>query len=665
MIRKFMPFLGALVLMAAMLDVSPVQGSEPGLTVLSNGLQVLIQPDTRFPLVSLRLYVRAGSAYETKDMSGISHFLEHMVFKGTAKRPPGKVAEDIESAGGYLNASTSFDYTVYVVDLPLEHWTLGLDVIRDMIFNAALDPEELEREKEVVLAELERGEDSPTSRLFKSTQALVWPDTAYGRPIIGYRETVRPFTREHILNYIAEFYQPQSMLLVVCGDVDPAEAVAQAGKYFGELENTRTLHPPRALTAPVQGMGPKVRVEHGPWNKAYLSLAFPLPGLHSEESAGLEVLGYLLGGDETSRLYRKFKYELELVDDISVYALSLEGAGMLYVHASLDRDKVDEFWQALNRELASLDAHDFTAKELDRTKLNIEDSLFQAKETLSGLAGKIGYFQFFERGREAEENYLYALSLVDKDQLQALIQKYLRLDSLCASLLLPEDPKDEASEDLNEKFLLKEVGEIWPAGSAGTKASADAKDSVKGPEIQDLGLGRTLVLLPDETLPYVSLNLVYGGGDSLLKPDEQGLAEMTAGALTKGTKDKSATQIQDFLSDRASFLSASAHRDLFTVSSKFPIRFEDDMLGLIQETLNSPAFAKQEVDRVRRDQTSDIKRSEDRPLGLAFRNLFPFLFQKSGYGYFHLGTPKDLERYDEGLGLLPLPEFANNPFVIA
>ena len=191
--------------------------------VLPNGLTVLVEEDHRFPLVAIRLYVHAGSAYETDEQAGISHLLEHMVFKGTKKRKPGQIAREVESVGGYINAATSFDYTVYSVDMPDRYWKLGLDIVQDMVFGSIFDPEELAQEKNVVLAELERGEDNPGQKLFKLIQSRVWAGLPYERPIIGFKQTVNKFTGQDLKNYIHKLYQPRNMLLVVCGNVDRKE----------------------------------------------------------------------------------------------------------------------------------------------------------------------------------------------------------------------------------------------------------------------------------------------------------------------------------------------------------------------------------------------------------------------------------------------------------
>ena len=369
---------------------------ETHIVKLKNGLTVLIKEDDRFPLVNARLYVHAGSAYETPETAGISHVLEHMVFKGTEKRGLGESARAIESVGGSTNAGTSFDYTVYYVEVPDDQWTLGLDVITDMAFNPTLDPTELESEKKVVLEELERGEDTPGNKLFKTLQGMIWNGTSYEWPIIGTRETVSSFTSEDINQYITKFYQPQSMLLCVVGKVNPEEVLAEAERLLGDLTNTLPTLPPATIAVPATGAGPRVVKMTGNWNKVYMGAAFPIPHGSSAKVAGLELMSHLLGGDDTSLLYRKFKYEKQLVDDISVSALTLERGGMLYVHATLDSEKVEEFWTELMAELASFDAANFTDREIERARLNIEDSLFLAKETLSGVASKTGYFQFFE-----------------------------------------------------------------------------------------------------------------------------------------------------------------------------------------------------------------------------------------------------------------------------
>lgn len=635
--------IGALVMTSFALDHA---FAEPQVVRLKNGFTVLIAKDDRFPLVSARLYVHAGSAFEKAEEAGVSHFLEHLVFKGTKKRPLGQIARDVESAGGYLNAMTSFDYTMYLTDLPARDWKLGLDVLKDQAFDAALDPTELEKERAVVLAELDRGMDEPGARLFKEVQALAFAGSSLARPVIGFRETVEKIDAKVVRGYIGRWYQPQSMLLVVCGNINPDEVLAEAQRLFGELKNDVDLVPPAELPIPSPAFtGPQVRIEAGKWNKVYLNLAFPIPGHRFLRSQAAEVLAHVLGGDKTSRFYKKFKYELNLVDEISVSDLTLERGGLLYVYAVLDPDKLERFYAACLDELARLESLVFTDEEIDRAKLNMEDSLHQSKETLAGLASKLGYFQFFEGGLHAEKNYLDALKLIDKPDLKRAAAEYVRPERLASVVLVPESA-DQAQAAKLKAALESLVAAKFPDKRGASVAKTDAPATTAlGPEVVDLGKNRSLILIPDKTLPYTAVNLVYRGGDALLTPDKQGLAELTGRILPRGAGDRDAQQIIDRMADRAARIGSDAGREVFTLEAKFPSRFSAEVLDQFIEIIEKPRFSDGETEKEKANLIAQIRKREDQPTGLAFRHIFPFLFRNHSYSYFHDGDPAALAGY--------------------
>ncbi|MFU2209459.1 M16 family metallopeptidase [Solidesulfovibrio sp. C21] len=634
----------SLFLLTSLLALAAVAAAAgpPHVVRLPNGLTVMVIEDNRFPLVSERLFVHAGSGYETPKQAGLSHLLEHMVFKSTAKRPSGQVASDVEGAGGELNASTSFDSTTFRVDMPADRWKLGLDVIKDMIFGAKFVPGELDSERKVVLSELARGRDNPDNRLFQMTQAMAWPGQSYGWPIIGFPETVSNFTADDLRAYVKERYQPQSMLLVVAGKVRAEDVEQEAGELFGSLVNDRPQTPVVPYVQPGMAVGqPMVEVEYGQWNKVRLQLSFPTPGIRAADEASLDVLAQLLAGDETSRLYRTFKYDKKLVDDISCTSMTLERGGLFIIDVSLDAKNVAAFWQGLLTELAHLRGASFTDHELARVKLNIEDGLYRAKETLAGMAMKAGYFRFYGYDPNGEANYLRSVHLVDQKSLQAVIEATLRPERRLVAALVPKVDEKVVTAD----GLTAMANKAWPAPNAAAATTTQAAGGVAAPEVADLGGGHTLVLLPDKTLPYVSVSLVYNGGDALLAPNRQGLAELVANSLTTGTKKLSANALEDFLADRAADLSATAGRDAFSVSAKFPSRFQKDMFGLVSDVLLTPALLPSEVSREVSDQLAAIKSQEDKPLGLAFRKLFPFLYTDTAYAYTRLGQPDTVRTF--------------------
>lgn len=616
-------------------------GNDTMLVRLKNGLTVYIIRDSRFPLVCTRLYVGTGSANETAEQAGISHVLEHMVFKGTEKRPKGQVARDVESLGGYLNAATSFDKTWYITDMPARHWKTGMDVVKDMAFHPSLDPAELEAEKDVIVSELKGGDDTPTRRLFEDLQVAGLAHTVYGRPIIGFEKTIRAVTVDDLRAYIHTWYQPQNMMLLVAGDIDPKAVLAHAEELFGDLKNDTILPEPAPVQLEGAAGGPRVEVTRGPWNKVYLGIALPAPALGDQRSIDLDVLAYALGGDGTSQFYRKYRYEKQLVDSISVGNMSLNRAGLFYMVAQLDADKVEPFWQEFTRDLATLDAGKITPDVIERARFNYEDGMDRASETLDGLTSWKATVQFELGGPQGEANVRHALAAVDSARLRQAQDLWLRPDQVRVRVLAPEKAK---LPDLDA--ILQHN---WPAPAVERQKAAAAAEKVGKREIVDLGQGRTVILQPDRTIPYVSLEILRPGGNALLKPADQGLAQLTAATLTDGCGTRDLDAMERFVAERAASLSASAGVQSFTVSLTGPARFNADYFALLGDLLHKPTFAEKDVRRQADTLKAALVRRQDNPMSFMGSKINGFLFPGGQpYGFDGLGTAENQDRFGPG-----------------
>ena len=616
-------------------------GNDTMLVRLKNGLTVYIIRDSRFPLVCTRLFVGTGSANETAEQAGISHVLEHMVFKGTEKRPKGQVARDVESRGGYLNAATSFDKTWFITDMPAKHWKTGMDVVKDMAFHPSLDPAELEAEKDVIVSELKGGDDTPTRRLFEDLQVAGLAHTVYGRPIIGFEKTIRAVTADDLRAYIRTWYQPQNMMLLVAGDIDPKAVLAHAEELFGDLKNDTILPEPAPVQLEGAAGGPRVEVTYGPWNKVYLGIALPAPALGDQRSIDLDVLAYALGGDGTSQFYRKYRYEKQLVDSISVGNMSLNRAGLFYMVAQLDADKVEPFWQEFTRDLAALDAGKITPDVIERARFNYEDGMDRASETLDGLTSWKATVQFELGGPQGEANVRHALAAVDSARLRQAQDLWLRPDQVRVRVLAPEKAKLPDLDAILQRN--------WPAPAVERQKAAAAAEKVGKREIVDLGQGRTVILQPDRTIPYVSLEILRPGGNALLKPADQGLAQLTAATLTDGCGTRDLDAMERFVAERAASLSASAGVQSFTVSLTGPARFNADYFALLGDLLHKPTFAEKDVRRQADTLKAALVRRQDNPMSFMGSKINGFLFPGGQpYGFDGLGTAENQDRFGPG-----------------
>ena len=612
---------------------------------LENGLTVLVKEDSRFPLVAVRLFVKAGSAWEKSEEAGMSHLLEHMVFKGSKTSGPG-VDKKVENAGGSMNAYTSYDLTTYLTDLPAAKWKEAMAAVRDLAFDPLLRQSDLDAEREVVLAEKKQRGDSPMTRLFQTTMAHVLEGTPYQTPVIGTEEALRGMTSDMMRDYIRRRYDPRDMVLSVAGDVKAAEVLNEARRLFGGYENHNILKLEPSVDPAALARGLVVDVKSGPWNKAFVARAFPLPGMKDGLMPAADVLAHLLSGDDTALLPRTLRIEKQIVDAVDASSMSFERAGAFLVLAQLDADKAEEYLRDIASRLASLKASDFTDAQIARAKLNLEDSYLRGLENISSIAETMGSEYFYDPASVGGERWLAAVRGVDRAQIDKVIAQWLRPDALTVAALVPQGRDGEKSA-LDDKSARAAVTAGWPEAGKGVKpgkASEGKSVSVK-PEVVELGKGRTLVLLPDRTLPYVSATLAFSGGELLAGDDEEGLAALTASALTSGTKQKSLHDINVYLSERASALSAGVSTKQFTLRMDAPKRFAPEVFSLMKEVLESPAFREEDVERAKREQIASVVSREESAMGLMGRQLRHFLFQKGAYAHRGGGDPERVSKF--------------------
>ncbi len=598
---------------------------------LPNGLTVYLIRDSRFPMVCTRLYVRTGSAHETPEQYGISHVLEHMVFKGTPTRPAGAAAREVERLGGYLNAYTSFDRTCYLTDMPSRHWKTGIDIVRDLAFNPTLDAGDLEREKPVIISELEGYEDEPGGRLSLETQAAAMAGTPYGHPIIGLRETIRAVTPDTLRAYIRRWYQPRNMLLVVAGDINVEETRAWVEAGFGGLANSSLFEDEPDIDPADVTETPRVRVLRGAWNKVYLTLSVPVPGLRDYTSLRLDMLSRLLSGDATSYFERRYRIDRQLVDSIDVSNSSQSRLGVFSVSAVLDREKVEEFFTSLVRDMRGLTMDAFTAEDLERARFTTLDAFDRSSETLNGLTSWRAIMQLDLGGRQGEANIRSYIEQTDLSHIGETCAKYLLPERVRVRVLAPD------------KLSLPDLAGIldreWPEPDV--TADRTAEKSLAS-ETLTLSNGVRLALIPDHTMPYLSLTMTATGGNALLTPGQEGLADLTAALLSDGCADMDRVEFERRLAARALGLGVSANRQTFSVSASGPSRYTADLLELLSAMINMPRFDEKEFAREVRDMNSQRTLRDEAPLGRLTSRLWPALFGSHPYGMDSLGTAETL-----------------------
>ncbi|MEL6206778.1 MAG: pitrilysin family protein [Pseudomonadota bacterium] len=349
---------------------------------LSNGLSILTEPMTGLESAAVGLWVDAGGRHERADQNGIAHFLEHMAFKGTARRTALQIAEEIEDVGGYINAYTSREATAYYARVLGADVPLALDVIADIVLNPAFADNEIEVERGVILQEIGQALDTPDDIIFDWLQEAAYPDQALGRTILGPAERVRGFSRTDLAGFVAEHYGPERLVLAAAGAVDPEAIVAQAERLFGHLDRRS---PARSESAAFRG-GEKRIVK--PLEQVHVALAVEAPGYGSDDLYIAQVHAAILGGGMSSRLFQEAREKRGLCYSIFASAGAYVDTGMLTIYAGTGAEDAGELARLTVDELRRV-ASDVSEAEVARARAQLKAGLLMGLEGPSGRAERM------------------------------------------------------------------------------------------------------------------------------------------------------------------------------------------------------------------------------------------------------------------------------------
>jgi len=404
-------------------------------TVLPNGVRVVTSRMDHVRSASLILYFRVGSRYESDEQAGISHFLEHMVFKGTERRPdPIMLTQEIEGVGGILNAATSRESTNYWVKVPSAHLARAFDVLADMLRHSTFDPEELEKERFVIIEEIRGILDTPDDLIHDVIDELVWDGQSVGRPVIGSVETVSAITRDDLFTYLRTQYRPDRLVIAAAGDIHHEQVVELAEQYFGDLpaSDVNTF-----VQAEVRQQEPRVRLLTRPTEQAHLCVAVPALPYTDDRRYVQDMIDAVLSSGMSSRLFQEIRERLGLVYEVYGYFREYADVGQGVVYAGTDPARVEQTIEAILREFDKLRREPVPADELERTKELRRGRIVMGLEDSRAVAGWIGSQEAVFGEILTPEEVMARIDAVTAEQIQELATELFRPDVLNLAIVGP------------------------------------------------------------------------------------------------------------------------------------------------------------------------------------------------------------------------------------
>src|SRR6266404_5238929 len=559
--------------------------------ILPNGLTVVVQEDHSAPVASVQAWCATGSIDEDQHLgAGLSHILEHMLFQGTKTRGGNEIAQKIQNVGGYVNAYTSFDRTVFWIDVPKDGVSTALDILADAMMNSTLPPEEYQKEQEVIRREFAMGMDDPDRVAGLLLFATAYQRHPYRFPVIGELEIYNQLTQEQVMQYYKTRYVPNNLTFVVVGDVDAEKVRQQLAELFKSYPE-KSLKPV-FVPAELPQLGRREVHQEFSTELTHLSLAWHIPEVTNPDVPALDLLSTILGDGRSSRLYRRVREEAGLAFSISAFSYTPGDPGLFGIDAALDPKKREAAEQLVLHILDQVKQAGITAEELKKAKKISLSHHLGALTTMRGQASDIGSNWLLTRNLNFSRDYLDAVQKVTLDDIKRVAATYLTENNLT-------------------------VISLNPKGSLAAKTES-AKATAAG-EIQkfDLPNGLRLLVREDPRLPLVGMGAVFRGGLLAETPQTNGITRLLAKVLLKGTKTRTAEQIANQIEAVGGSISSDAGNNSFSVS--VDVMKPDVKLGvdLLSDVLLNAAFPEKAIAREKEIQIAAIQQEEEQLAAVA------------------------------------------------
>lgn len=407
------------------------------LTTLPNGVRVVSETVPHVQSVSVGMFVGIGSRDETDPVRGISHFIEHMMFKGTRKRTARQIADEIESRGGHLNAFTDKETTCYHLRVLAEHTPLALDILTDMLRGSLFDADEMEREKRVVLEEIKMYEDSPEDRIHEIFESTLWAAHPLGKAIIGTDKTVSGLTRDNIVDYIQECYRPDRIVISAAGNIPHDELVKLASDALGDMEGKA---PNRKQRKP-KPTGKSKQVRKRDVEQVHFCLGTAAYSKQQKERYSLSILNNVLGGNMSSRLFQEIREKRGLAYAIGSYSRSYEDGGYFCVYGGTSPTTYDQVVELTHGEFEKVRKEGISDDELTKAKTQVRGALVLGLESMSARMNRYGD-NILSYGRVVPlEEILSNYDAVSQESIGKVAEQVLDADQLTLTAIGPFSAK--------------------------------------------------------------------------------------------------------------------------------------------------------------------------------------------------------------------------------
>lgn len=598
---------------------------------LKNGMTVLKNLQTKSPVVSIQVWVDNGSADETPEVAGVSHFIEHLLFKGTKSFGPGQIAQAIEGAGGQLNAYTSFDQTVYYVTMGSSQLELGLKTLSEMLFFPLFDKDEVDREREVVIEEIKRGRDEPSRVNSQFAFESFFKTHPYGRPIIGNEEIIQNISVERIKKYFFEKYHPKKSFLLITGDFDQEAVDSYISKYF-EIESQ--IPPAKSTEIPIIYKNElEFKVQTTSFEETVLNLYWPCADLRTKDYISLEILALILGQGESSYFYKTLKLEKSLVKTIGCYAYSLKQPGIFAINFKPTTGKEVLSLETFFADLVTYTKLGIDPQDFEKAIVNFKSDTFYSMETCDGMARMIGQNFFYLKDENYVEKYLATLDQITIKDVEDVFQRYV-INNI-PKLYISTNSNFKGINEIEKVYLHSKTTSLQISSSQKKMENISLvwkKTKSKSNEIQTLKLsdGTRLFIKPQNDTPVIQMDMAFLGGEKI--DQQKGVMSLMAQkSWARETESLNESELVFEFDKMASSHSAFSGKHSLGFQATTLAPYFKKVLDLNFQMLQKTNITQQLIDRDHLFLKQQYENRKDNPAQMAFQEFMKQMYEGHYY----------------------------------
>ncbi len=599
------------------------------LWVLPTGQTVIVKPIPGSPNVTINTWVRVGSADETEEINGVSHFLEHLLFKGTAKYGPRDLDAAFEGMGSDINASTSDDFTNFHVTAQAADFEKVLEIHADMMQHALLPEHELDQERKVVIEEINRANDSPMRKLFLALNGLAYRQHPYRLDTLGPASNIATIPREKIVAYYENHYALKNLITVVAGGVDPQQTRQLVEKQF-QTGRKGGAEPFKADPEPWPTAERRTD-ERMDLSKAYVAVAWRGPAAaNMEDAVDLDAAAVVAGQGASSRLYQRLVQREQVALSVQSFSQNQRDDGMFGVLAVCDPENAGIVEAAIKEEIARLRSENISTTEFRKVIEKARREFIFDSETSDGMAFALGWYATASK-IENFFGYLPALERTTPERIRNTVAAYLRPERTMVARVLPE-AFDVASLKAAPATASSKPAAVPAAAPAEAQPEAQPLPPAQKFETKEyrLKLGGTLIVRSNPANDVLAIRVMFKGGDRL--QPKAGLSDLLARVLTKGAGSRDAAEFAAYVEENGLQIQATSEPDYLEITGRGIGADFERILSLLGDIVYRPTLTQDDIDRERRLILKSITSSRDRPEAYVTEKLLLALYHEHGYG---------------------------------